>query len=107
MAFDERITCAADLKDAMTGDGYYQACNNAIVAARLSTPPPAKVMGLAPAGAYDAHCGYTSLEKFPVAAAFKYALPAPARFPELKQAFNSGEDQRPSGPTLDLERFDV
>lgn len=83
--------------------------DNGIVAARMDTPPPPEVQGMAPAGAYDAMMGYTPMEN-PVAQEFINAMPDAANVPNIemhmKSAFSdpSLEQNSPAynGPQLGL-----
>ena len=77
--------------------------DNTILAARMNTPPPPQVIGLAPAGAYDVFNGY-QLSQYPVMTAFAASMPDPAQIPELKANFSSLSDlSYGEGPQNDLD----
>ncbi len=108
MAFgDVKITTPEELQAAIAAEPNYACVDNPTMAARVAAPPPPEVLGLAPAGAYDAHCGYKEMHEFPVASEFKYALPDPAVLPKIsddaKAAFNLDIPAATPGPDYKMD----
>lgn len=78
----------AELLAALEAAPNYEQIDNPIIAARMDTPPPPNVAGMAPAGAYNVMGGYTPMDN-PVAREFVNAMPEAAHIPEIKTDMKS------------------
>ena len=101
MVADAKITSAEELLAQINGTDGYECLKNPIVSARAQTPPPPEVSGLAPAGAYDATCGYTPLEHYKLAQVFVQGLGPAANIPNMKSAFNPKVEPASPNPAID------